>query len=126
MDINYLLDFPVDYDINIDKEWPLMLFLHGAGERGDGIEIIKKHEPPKIVEQDKIFPFILASPQCLAGAVWNVYELNKLIDKIIEKFRVNKDSIYKTGLSMDGYATWALAIKFPDKFAAIAPVWTFH
>ena len=60
----YLLFLPADYGKEKDKKWPLMMFLHGSGERGTDINKVKQHGPPKIVEQKKDFPFIVVSPQC--------------------------------------------------------------
>ena len=51
----------------LQKKWPLMLFLHGSGERGTDLNKVKKHGPPKIVEQKPDFPFIVVSPQCPDG-----------------------------------------------------------
>src|SRR5439155_10073756 len=68
------------------------------------------------------FPAIVVAPQCQAGAWWSSYELAALLDEMQAKYRVDPDRIYVTGMSMGGYATWALANEFPDRFAAIAPV----
>lgn len=103
-----------------------MLFLHGAGERGNNIELVKKHGPPKIVETKTDFPFILISPQCPKGQWWSdetqLEFLSQLLDFLLPKLRVDRNRIYLTGLSMGGYGTWALAIKRPYTFAAIAPI----
>ena len=120
--MKYLIYLPENYAKN--KEWPLMLFLHGAGERGDDLNKVKVHGPPKLVSNGRKFPFILVSPQCPRDNWWPklTTELNHLIDEIVEKYAVDKNRIYLTGLSMGGYGTWALASEFPQKFAAIAPV----
>ena len=68
--IQYLLYLPEDYDTKKDAKWPLLVFLHGAGERGDDIERVKVHGPPMLVEKGKHFPFIIISPQCPRGQVW--------------------------------------------------------
>lgn len=60
--MGYLLYLPKDYEKQ--KSWPLMLFLHGAGERGDDLKLVKKHGPPKLITKGKDFPFIVVSPQC--------------------------------------------------------------
>ncbi len=120
MNDKYLLYLPADYSIN--KVWPFIFFLHGAGERGSDIEIVKKHGPPKIVLQNKNFPFIMAAPQCKEEMRWNTEELFKLLDEIISKYKIDTKRIYLTGLSMGGFGTWQMAVKHPDKFAAIIPV----
>jgi predicted peptidase len=117
--LNYLLYLPPKYDKG-DEKWPLVVFLHGAGETGNDLKMVKKHGPPKLVEQ-KEFPCIVVSPQAPTRG-WNVEALNGLIDDVIAKYRVDKDRVYLTGLSMGGYGTWALAAAYPDKFAAVVPI----
>ena len=119
----YLLFLPEGYGEK-DKRWPLMLFLHGAGERGNDLNKVKVHGPPKIVETKKDFPFILVSPQCPEGVWWNdkLDVLINLLDEIEAKYNVDTERIYLTGLSMGGFGTWALASKYPDRFAAAAPI----
>ena len=99
-----------------------MFFLHGAGERGSNIELVKKHGPLKLINQNKNLPFIIAAPQCIENMRWNIEELNILLDEIIFKYNIDTKRIYLTGLSMGGFGTWELAIKYPNKFAAIIPV----
>ena len=117
---NFLLYLPEDYDSK-DKH-PLMLFLHGAGERGSDLEQVKKHGPPKHIEAGKQFPCIVVSPQCRPGTYWDNRELVGLLDYVEANYKVDKQRIYVTGLSMGGYGTWALAMNQKDRFAAIAPI----
>ena len=121
MSSEYLLYLPEGYEADADKEWPLMFFLHGAGERGSDIDKVSVHGPPKIVKE-KDLPFIIVSPQCPAGEWWDPYMLNRLYDKIVEEHRVDKDRVYLTGLSMGGFGSWDWASENPEKFAAIAPI----
>jgi len=118
--LDYLLFLPQAYDEN--DAWPLMLFLHGIGERGDDLERVKKHGPPKIVETKRDFPFILVSPQCKAGRWWRSFELTALLDDVVAEYKVDEDRIYVTGLSMGGFGTWSLAAYTPNRFAAIVPI----
>lgn len=118
----YLLYLPQGYEEDQDKKWPLMIFLHGSGERGDDLKKVAKHGPPKLVEQGKEFDFIIVSPQCPHGGWWNVEMLNAFYDDIIEQYRVDTNRVYLTGLSMGGNGTWNWAVHNPEKFAAIAPV----
>jgi len=118
----FLLFTPNNKSEAMDGKLPMIVFLHGAGERGTDIDLVKVHGPPKIVENDKDFPFIVLSPQCPKGDRWNPLQLNLLIDNIIKNYPVDKNRIYLTGLSMGGFGTWDLAIAYPDKFAAIAPI----
>src|SRR5437016_4658784 len=91
--LNYLLFLPEGYSDDSDKKWPLMLFLHGAGERGSDVNKVKVHGPPKIVENRKDFPFIVVSPQCPAEAWWRPYELIALLDDIQKDYRVDADRV---------------------------------
>jgi predicted peptidase len=117
---DYLLFLPKDY-AKSRRRWPLMLFLHGAGESGTNLLKIKKLGPPMLVDSNRDFPFILVSPQS-QGNGWNPDALNALLDDVIHNYRVDKDRVYLTGPSMGGTGTWTLASARPEKFAAIAPV----
>ena len=118
--LNYLLYLPKDYESQ--EKWPLLLFLHGAGERGDDLNRVKVHGPPKLIEAGKDFPMIVVSPQCPPDQWWKPHELLALLDDIARQHRVDQDRIYVTGLSMGGFGTWALASQAPERFAAIAPI----
>jgi len=117
----YLLYLPKDYS-GKQQRWPLILFLHGAGERGDNLDLVKKHGPPKLIEQGKQFPFIVLSPQCPADQWWSSEVLINLLDEMVGAYKVDTERIYLTGLSMGGFGTWDLASLYPERFAAIAPI----
>ena len=118
----YLLFVPENQAAARDGKLPMIIFLHGAGERGTDIEKVKVHGPPKLVESQKDFPFIVLSPQCPTGERWRPHQLAALIDEVISKYPVDTDRLYLTGLSMGGYGSWDLSQAYPDKFAAIAPI----
>lgn len=118
--LKYLLFLPEAYEPS-GKQWPLILFLHGSGESGSDLELVKKHGPPKIVDTKRDFPFIVVSPQSPRRG-WNPDALASLLDEIIVNYQVDRDRVYLTGLSMGGYGTWTLAAAYPEKFAAIAPI----
>jgi len=120
--LDYLLFLPKGYDSTRTEGWPMILFLHGAGERGEDLSLVKRHGPPRIVESDPEFPFILVSPQCPADRTWSNSELNGLLDEVIAMYRVDTNRVYLTGLSMGGYGTWSLGLAYPERFAAIAPI----
>src|SRR5882762_10220279 len=86
---NYLLFLPKDYGAQKSKRWPLILFLHGAGERGTNIWKVAVHGPPKIVKDKPDFPFIVVSPQCPAGQRWDNDVLSALLDEVIAKYKVD-------------------------------------
>ncbi len=120
---NYLLYLPKDYGKDAAKKWPTILFLHGSGESGSDIEKVKMHGPPKLVAAGKEFPFIIISPQAPTPRIgWQMETLNTLLDDVIQKYAVDQDRVYLTGLSMGGFGTWALATANPERFAAIAPI----
>ncbi len=121
VNIRYLLFLPEGYYHSSEK-YPLILFLHGAGERGHNLRMVKKYGPPKIVQTQKDFPFMVVSPQCHIDESWSIEVLDALLDQILEEYRADEDRIYVTGLSMGGFATWELALMYPNRFAAIAPI----
>jgi pimeloyl-ACP methyl ester carboxylesterase len=120
--MNYLLALPDGYENDTTTQWPLVIFLHGSGERGNDLEKVKKNGPPKLVEQGKKFSFILVSPQAGPEAAWDAETLYRMEQYLKKEYRVNSDKVYLTGLSMGGYGTWDLAMKHPEEFAAIAPI----
>ncbi len=122
VELDYLLYLPKGYDDGGAMKWPLMLFLHGAGERGSDVAKVAVHGPPKLVKQGMEFPFILVSPQCPEGQRWDNESLLMLLDDVIGRHKVDTKRVYLTGLSMGGYGTWSLAAHHPERFAAIAPI----
>lgn len=120
VNINYLLYLPKDYETK--NKFPLLLFLHGAGERGNDLQLVKKHGPPKLIEEGKEFPFIVVSPQCPLNKRWDTQDLIALLNYMIENYKVDVNRIYVTGLSMGGNGTWRLAAEIPDRLAAIIPI----
>ena len=122
IDLQYLLFLPEGYKEGPEKHWPLMLFLHGSGERGTNLAKVAVHGPPKIVKTKRDFPFILVSPQCPAGSIWSDEAVLALLDEIEEKYHVDRDRVYLTGVSMGGYGTWSIGMKNPERFAAIVPI----
>jgi len=122
--LDYLLFLPQDYGTEPKKTWPLILFLHGMGERGDDLELVKKHGLARILDEKNAFEFIVVSPQCPGDSFWpaETEALDALLDDVVENYAVDADRIYLTGLSMGGYGTWHLAVEYPERFAAIAPI----
>jgi predicted peptidase len=120
VEMRYLLYLPQDYDQQ--ETWPLLLFLHGSGEGGDDLELVKTHGPPKLIAAGKDFPFIVVSPQSPKDKWWEPIELVALLDEIGRQYKVDADRVYVTGLSMGGFGTWRLAAYAPHRFAAIAPI----
>lgn len=113
-----------------DKEAPLILFLHGAGERGDdGSAPVKQGigNAIKFKGNEKNFPFFVIFPQCRQKSSWkadspDAQEALAILDGIMKEYKIDPKRIYLTGLSMGGYGTWSLAAAYPDKWAAIVPI----
>jgi predicted peptidase len=121
-ELKYLLHLPAAAATNATQRWPLMLFLHGAGERGNDVQRVGIHGPLKHVRAGTNFPFIIVAPQCPANERWQSEPLLQLLDRIQAEHPVDTNRVYVTGLSMGGYGTWALGLTAPERFAAIAPI----
>ncbi|MBR6513888.1 MAG: alpha/beta fold hydrolase [Clostridia bacterium] len=117
----YIRYLPKNFDKN--KKYPLVFFLHGAGERGDDLDVLAKHGYMKYHTEDgREYPFIFISPQCPKGKYWGNYveSLHKFLDYICDTLPVDK--VYLTGISMGGTGTYLMAQAEPSRFAAIAPI----
>ncbi|MFW6324742.1 MAG: alpha/beta hydrolase-fold protein [Desulfovibrionales bacterium] len=122
--LNYLLYLPEDYKEDTGKSRPCILFLHGAGERGDDVSILTRTGLPEHVEKQQDFPFITVSPQCPDGSGWHLHVevLHLLLGDIMEKYRIDPDRLYLTGISMGGAGAWHFGSQYPERFAALAPI----
>ena len=121
--LDYLLDLPEGYEPEGDAV-PLLLFLHGAGERGSDLEMLKQQGVPKLIAAGREFPAIVVSPQVPRRDWWTnrTNDLLALLDDVIERYNVDEDRIYVTGLSMGGYGAWSLLVAAPERFAAAVPI----
>jgi predicted peptidase len=135
---DFLLSLPAGYQEKENKRWPLILFLHGSGERGANLALVAKHGPPKLIQavakkaeqpaniaaaaRALTSEFIVISPQCPADQVWDDEILIALLDHMSSAYKVDASRVYLTGLSMGGYGAWSLGLKAPQRFAAIAPI----
>jgi predicted peptidase len=131
---------PKDYDAK--QRYPLVIFLHGAGERGDDNRIQLKHGMANYAADDlrEKFPAFVIAPQCPANQKWvdvdwsgekhtqppkaspSMHATRELIDALQKEYSIDADRIYITGLSMGGYGTWDALQRFPELFAAGAPI----
>ena len=130
VNVNYLLYLPQGYSQSLQYRWPLILFLHGAGERGTDPQDITRYSIPAFLTTTPDFPFVVLSPQSPPDNWWSnqVDVLNVLLNQIQVTYAVDPRRVYLTGQSMGGYGTWAMALKYPTRFAAIVPVasgWDF-
>lgn len=122
--LEYLVYLPEGYSEQNEQEWPLIMFLHGAAEWGNNINLVKRRALPKLIEQGANFPFIIVSPQCPNGYWWTekLDALTVVLDEVESKYAVDAEQVYLTGVSMGGCGTWDLACRHPGRFAAIAPI----
>jgi predicted peptidase len=120
--LEHTIFLPKDYSPSGTNTWPMIFFLHGAGERGTNVWRSNFHGPSKYLLDHPEFPFILVSPQCPPDEIWSNESLLALLDHVQGKYRVDATRIYLTGLSMGGYGTWELGTAHPERFAAMAPV----
>lgn len=122
VELDYLLYLPEGYEEQ--DRWPLMVFLHGAGERGENVNDVRRHGPPRLIDQGRKLPFIVVSPQCPRGRWWPLLEreVMALVDEMTEQYKVDTSRVYLTGLSMGGYGTWSIGCSFADRFAAVLPI----
>ena len=103
---------------------PLVLFLHGGGERGSNLPLVARHGIPHEIERGKNFPFIAVSPQCPRAATWIDLApvLRELLDHLVPRVRADPRRIYLTGISMGAFGAWKLAASAPALFAALVPI----
>lgn len=124
--VEYLLYLPDTYGQDPQQKWPLILFLHGSGEHGKDLELLRVCEFPKLLDQQTDFPFIVVSPLLPLEANWawsdRIDVLAFLIDQIQAAYAVDATRIYVTGLSAGGFGTWEFALRYPKRFAAIVPI----
>jgi poly-gamma-glutamate synthesis protein (capsule biosynthesis protein) len=119
---HFLLHLPQRADESPDEKWPTIIFLHGSDESGYRIDAVRDRGLPKRLETDPDFPFIVASPQIPAHRKWTATEVAGLVEFLGEKYPIDPDRIYLTGLSRGAIGVWNAAVKYPDMFAAVAPV----
>jgi predicted peptidase len=116
----YLLYLPPGYQ-QPSTAWPLLLFLHGAGERGSDLTVLRQQVLPRLAEEGAL-PFILVVPQTPDGELWSSDALLGLLDHLEGELRVDHSRVYLTGLSMGGFGAWDLAIAHPEHFAALVVI----
>lgn len=122
----YLLFLPEQYGAIPDEHWPLLLFLHGSGERGRNLNKVRSLALPKHLDDQPNFPFIVVSPQCPPGKWWTDLDVMQTVLAILNhvqaEYKVDPDRVSCTGLSLGGYGTWQYGAQFPDRWAALVPV----
>jgi predicted peptidase len=117
----------VPEDWSAKQKWPIILFLHGAGERGsDGLLQTDVGLPHAIRLDRSRFHTVVVIPQCLKDSWWPTPQMEELalaaLAAASKEFKGDTKRTYLTGLSMGGYGSWSLAAKYPGKFAAVVPI----
>jgi len=118
----FQLFLPRGYLASEGRRWPVLVFLHGSGERGSDISRVKIHGPPKIADQRPDFPFVTVSPLLPEDQDWDTGKLGAILDHMMAHYRIDLSRIYLTGLSRGAHATWRWSAAEPARFAAIVPV----
>ncbi len=120
----YVVYVPRDYTPT--KKYPVILFLHGAGERGnDGIRQTQVGIGSAIRSYPDRFPCLVVMPQCPADRWWRGEELEAAygcLQQTMKEFSCDPQRVYLTGLSMGGFGSWEMVVKYPDTFAAAIPI----
>jgi len=147
--LRYLLHLPPGYWTESGRRWPLVLFLHGRGERGADINLVRKYGLAKLMDTEPTADYIAISPQCPLTHEWPdlVDTLGRLLDQATTHLPVDAERVYLTGLSMGARGGWLLAVEQAKRFAALAlicgriptpdflqrvvvlkdkPIWVFH
>jgi predicted peptidase len=122
--LSYLLHVPVADKDDTRRKHPLILFLHGAGERGSDPMLLKKYGLTSVIDEQQDFPYMVLAPQCPEDGWWS-YDaelLISLLDHVIAHQFADERRIYLTGASMGGYGAWELGSLYPQRFAAVVPV----
>ncbi|MBE6729151.1 MAG: hypothetical protein E7568_02820 [Ruminococcaceae bacterium] len=117
--MNYGIYFPDNY-----KKLPLIVYLHGAGERGENFTHLERHAIPRLLKEGKEYEAVILTPQCPAQFVWDnvVTNVKEIIDSVVLEYGIEKDRISITGSSMGGFGTWMMGVTYNNFFAGIAPV----
>jgi predicted peptidase len=114
----YAVHLPARYGAD-DIDWPLVVFLHGAGENGNEPTTLREFRG---IGRDKELEAIVAAPQCLPRTGWEPDSVAAFVEHIAAKYRVDRSRTYLMGTSMGGYGTWRTAASHPELFAAIVPI----
>lgn len=123
--IRYLAHFPMGYS-DSKESFPLLIFLHGLGEKGNNLEVVNRHGPPQMIKNGtwpKKLPFIVISPQLpMNFGHWPEDIIDDVLQHLLNTYRIDNTRIYLTGISLGGIGTWNYAIHNPEKLTAIIPI----
>jgi predicted peptidase len=121
--LKYYLYYPPEYELNPEKNFPILLFLHGGGEVEEDLNPNERIPPPSLILQGKNFPFLILAPQnSYSKSWWNTRAVKQLLDTVVAENRIDKKKIYLSGISRGGGAAWEMVVQYPETFAAMAVV----
>ena len=120
--LDYLAYLPASYAHDTAKQWPLVIFLHGSGERGNQLDLVRKNGLPFELDRRGDTPYVMIAPQCPANERWNVQVLDALLTNLLKAYRIDEKRVIITGLSLGGFGSWAWACEHPERFAGVIPV----
>jgi pimeloyl-ACP methyl ester carboxylesterase len=119
----YLSYLPDGYATDTLKKWPLVIYLHGGSDRGTNLNRIYSSGIPDQVYRGRKFPFIMLAPQSPEHLRWSTDDwFENFFNEAVTKYRIDVDRVYLTGPSLGGSGTWYIAARYPERFAAIAPM----
>jgi predicted peptidase len=120
----YVVYVPRDYSPS--RAWPVILFLHGAGERGeDGLKQSQVGLGTALRMYPERYPAVVVMPQCAAGDRWAggmAEAALEALEATVKEYHGDRDRLYLTGLSMGGAGSWSIGTAHPDKFAAVVSI----
>jgi predicted peptidase len=132
---DYLLSLPDNYAPRGRTRWPLLLFLHGAAQRGSDPRTLTEQGLTRLLADSRELSagekaaaaklsssFIVLAPQCPHFEVWEDEALLALLDDVGTTFKVDAARVYLTGLSMGAFGVWSLGVRQPQRFAALVPI----
>ena len=122
-DYHYLIYIPEGYDSIQQKNWPIIIYLHGKSAGGNNLNKVKRYGIPFFIDRGMKFNAIVVSPQCPSGKNWTTENwFEPFYKELSSKYRIDSTRIYLTGMSMGAFGTWDLGIKYPNRFATLMPL----
>ena len=119
--LHAIVRYPNGYEQG--KKYPVIILLHGAGGRGNDLEVTRQNPFFVITDQMADFEFISVAPQCCANTWFDLFEqLSRFARAVSAAEFTDPERVYLMGPSMGGYGTWQLAMSLPELFAAIVPI----
>ncbi len=120
---NYLTYVPEEYDSTQSDLYPVIIYLHGRSVSGTNLNRVRSYGLPFFLDRGKKLNYIVVAPQCPWGKRWDSENwMDTLLIELNARYRIDNDRIYLTGMSLGGFGTWELANRYPNRFAAIAPM----